>query len=80
MGGGVLVVKSCSTLAHQAPLCMAFSRPESWSGWPFPPWGIFPTQGSNPRLLHHRHWQADSLPLSHGGSPHNGTLLSHTKE
>ena len=27
--------------------------------------GIFPTQGSNPRLLH---WQADSLPLSHLGS------------
>ena len=24
--------------------------------------GIFPDQGSNPRLLH---WQADSLPLSH---------------
>ena len=28
--------------------------------------GIFPTQGSNPRLLH---WQADSLPLSHLGMP-----------
>ena len=28
--------------------------------------GIFPTQGSNPRLLH---WQADSLPVSHLGSP-----------
>ena len=27
--------------------------------------GIFPTQGSNPRLLH---WQADSSPLSHQGS------------
>ena len=27
---------------------------------------IFPTQGLNPRLLH---WQADSLPLSHKGSP-----------
>ena len=27
--------------------------------------GIFPTQGSNPCLLH---WQADSLPLSHLGS------------
>ena len=30
------------------------------------PRGIFPTQGSNPHLLH---WQADSLPLSHQGSP-----------
>ena len=28
--------------------------------------GIFPDQGSNPCLLH---WQADSLPLSHRGSP-----------
>ena len=28
--------------------------------------GIFPTQGLNPHLLH---WQVDSLPLSHQGSP-----------
>ena len=28
--------------------------------------GIFPDQRSNPRLVH---WQADSLPLSHQGSP-----------
>ena len=28
--------------------------------------GIFPTQGSNPRLLH---WQADSSRLNHLGSP-----------
>ena len=32
----------------------------------FLPQGIFPTQGLKPRLLH---WQADSLPLSHQGSP-----------
>ena len=31
--------------------------------------GIFPTQGSNPCLLHLLHWQIDSLPLSHMGSP-----------
>ena len=29
-------------------------------------WDLFPDQGSNPCLLH---WQADSLPLSHQGSP-----------
>ena len=29
--------------------------------------GIFPDQGSNPRL---RHWQADSSPLSYQESPH----------
>ena len=33
--------------------------------------GIFPTQGSNSHLLH---WQADSLLLSHLGSPW-GTLI-----
>jgi len=31
--------------------------------------GIFLTQGSNPHLLHLLHWQADSFPLSHMGSP-----------
>ena len=35
--------------------------------------GIFPTQGSNPRLLH---WQADSLPLSYPGSPQQGIQFS----
>ena len=30
--------------------------------------GIFPDQGSNLRPLH---WQADSQPLCHQGSPHN---------
>ena len=29
--------------------------------------GIFHTQGSNPHLLHHLHWQADSLLLVHLG-------------
>ena len=31
--------------------------------------GIFPDQGSNPRSLH---WQADSQPLRHQGSPCHG--------
>ena len=31
--------------------------------------GIFLTQGSNPHLLCLLRWQADSLPLSHLGSP-----------
>ena len=31
--------------------------------------GIFPTQGSNLCLLCLLHWQADSLPLCHVGSP-----------
>ena len=33
--------------------------------------GIFPTQELNPHLLSLLHWQADSLPLSHLGSPHS---------
>ena len=33
---------------------MEFSRPEYWSGQPFPSPGDLPTQGSNPGLLHCR--------------------------
>ena len=70
-----LVAQSCPTLrphrlACQAPLSMEFSRQEYWSGLPFPSLGylrdhfllqkIFPTHGSNPRLLHCKqllyHW------------------------
>ena len=36
--------------------------------------GIFPDQGSNPCVLH---WQADSQPLRHQGSPPNGVLSSY---
>ena len=50
------------TVACQAPLSMGFSRQEYWSGLPSLLQGIFPTQGSNLRLLH---WQVDSSPLSH---------------
>ena len=46
--------------------------------------GIFPTQGLNPHLLCLLHWQADSLPLSHPGSPfwdrHNFCFLSHVSK
>ena len=37
--------------------------------------GIFLNQGSNPYLLH---WQADSLPLSHQGSPLCAFLIKHS--
>ena len=53
------------TIACQAPLPMGFSRQEYWSGLTFPPQGIFPTHGSNPRLRGLLHWQAEFLPLSH---------------
>ena len=50
----------------QAPLFNGFSRQECWSGLHFLLQGTIPTQGSNLGLLH---WQMDSLPLSHMGSP-----------
>ena len=67
-----LVTKSCPTVvtpwtvAHQAPLSRGFPRQEHWSGLSFLSPGIFLTKGSNPSLLHQ---QANSLPLSHQGSP-----------
>ena len=42
------------TVACQTPLSMGFSRQGYWSGLPFPSPKIFPTQGSNPGLLHCR--------------------------
>ena len=54
------------TLACQAPLSTGSLRQESWSGFYFLLQGIFPTSASNLRPLH---WQVDSLPLSHQGSP-----------
>ena len=42
------------TVARQALLSTESSRQEYWSGLPFPLQGIFPTQGSNLGLLHHR--------------------------
>ena len=54
------------TVSHQAPLSMKFSRQEYWSGLPFPSPGDLCKPGikpTSPAL------QADSLPLSHLGSP-----------
>ena len=56
-------------VAHQAPLSMRFSRQEYGSGLPFPPPGDLPDPGMEPTLLNLQHWQGDSLPLSHLGSP-----------
>ena len=54
------------TVAHQAPLCMEFSRQHYWSGLSFPPPGDFPIQGPNLGLPHHSRFFAC---LSHQGSP-----------
>ena len=72
------------TVACQALLSMGFPRQEFWSGLPCPPPGDLPDPGiepASPAL------QADSLPLSHQGSPFiqvnpglitvQGTKISH---
>ena len=39
------------TVAHQAPLCLGFSRQECWSGLPRPPPGGLPDPGVEPAPL-----------------------------
>ena len=55
---------------------MGFSRQEYCSGLHFLLQGIFQTQGSNLCLLRLLHWQADSLPLYHLGSPSTFSINS----
>ena len=68
--GGGLVAKLCPTLetpwavARQAPLSVGFPRQEYWSGLPFLSPGDLPNPG-----IKFLHWQPDSLPPSHQGSP-----------
>ena len=54
------------TIACQAPLSMGFSRQEYWSQLPFPSPGDLPDPGIEPVSPT---LKADSLPLSHWGSP-----------
>ena len=61
-----LFVTPWAVAMDRIPLSMGFSRQKYWRGFPFPSSGDLPPQGSNPHLLN---WQADSLPLSHLGSP-----------
>ena len=70
----VWVFATLWTVAQQAALSMGFSRQEHWVGSRALLQGIFPTQGSNPGLLH---WQEVSLPLHHLGSPR--IFLPYTK-
>ena len=62
--------------AHQAPLSLGLSRPETGAGCHFLLQGIFLTESSNPGLLQLLNWQADSLPLSHQGSPLGVTVAT----
>ena len=58
------------TIAHQAPLSMGFSRQIYWSGLPCLPAGDLPHPGIEPESPVVPALQADSLLLSHQGSPH----------
>ena len=57
------------TPAHQAPLSIEFFRQEYRSGLPFPPTEDLPHPGIEPTSHVSPASQADSLPLSHRGSP-----------
>ena len=50
-------------------LSLGFFRQEYWSGLPFPPPGDFPNSGIEPSSPEAPALQADSLSLSHEGSP-----------
>ena len=58
-----------TVVALLVPLSMGFSRQKYWSGLPFPPPGDLPDPGIEPRSPVSPALQADSLPLSHLGSP-----------
>ena len=59
-----------STVAHQAPLSMRFSRQEYWSGVLCPLPGDLPNPRIEPVSLCLLHWQVGSLPLVPPGKPH----------
>ena len=57
---------TASTVAHQAPLSVGFSRQEYWNGLPFPSPGDLPDPGIKPGF---HALQADSLPTEPSGEP-----------
>ena len=60
------------TIACQASLSMGFPGKNTGVGCHSILQGIFPTQRSNPHLLH---WQADSTPVSYLRSPYEGSRV-----
>ena len=65
----VLGVKTKIQKWTEKPVSMGFSRQEYWSGLTFLPPGDPPDPEIEPVSPASLHWQADSLPLSHLGSP-----------
>ena len=78
-GAGGLLAQSCPTLqpCGQQPTRLLSPRDcpgkDTGEGCHLLLQGMFPTQGSNPCLLH---WQSGSLPLSHLGSPDHVVTVS----
>ena len=62
------------TEARQAALSVGFLRQEYWRGLPLLPPGDLPDPGTEPESPA---LQADSLPLSHKGSPYTYYILLH---
>ena len=56
------------TVAHQALLCMGFSKQKYWSGLPCPPLGDLPDPGIEPASPTTPALQADSFLLGHWDS------------
>ena len=81
----VASVMSCLTLCDPLNCGLSDSavhgilQQEHWCGLPWPPPGIFPTQGWNLRLLRLLHWHVGSLPRAPPGKPLRATSLSHFK-
>ena len=72
---GQLCPTSCNPVDCNPPrssIYGIFKGKNTWVGCHFLLQGIFPTQGSNPNLLH---WQADSLSLSQPGKPASNSDL-----
>ena len=65
----VQLFETLQTVAYQAPLSMGFSREEYRNGVPFPSPGDLLNPESKPTTLASPALQADSLLLSHQGSP-----------
>ena len=69
LSGVRLFLTTPQTGAHQVPLSMEVSRQDYWSGLPFPLPEDLPDPEIKPVSFVSPTLQADSLPLSHKGSP-----------
>ena len=78
----VQLIVTSWTVAHQAPLCMGFSRQEYWSGLPFPTSGHLPNPGIESVSLVSA-LAGGFFTTAPPGKPmvyvNNGILLSHKK-